>query len=83
MMCNILLNGIGMVCPRSGEFFAIETSHSNAATDQAFLDEADKSILNQLDFPTLSILIVILVYFVRKTKHLMNSFLCEFINIQF
>ena len=43
-MCNLLLNGIGMVCPRSGEFFAIEASHSDAATDQAFLDEADKSI---------------------------------------
>lgn len=29
---------------RSGEFFAIEASHSDAATCQAFLDEADRQI---------------------------------------
>jgi hypothetical protein len=34
----------GMVCPRSGAFFAIEASHSDSATYQAFLDEADKTI---------------------------------------
>ena len=41
---HLRINVIGMVCPRSGEFFAIEASHSDSATDQAFLDEADKSI---------------------------------------
>jgi hypothetical protein len=41
---HLRINVIGMVCPRSGEFFAIEASHSDSATYQAFLDEADKSI---------------------------------------
>ena len=41
---HLRMNVIGMVCPRSGEFFAIEASHSDSATYQAFLDEADKSI---------------------------------------
>jgi len=38
------MNVIGMVCPRTGQFFAIEASHSDSATYQAFLDEADKTI---------------------------------------
>ena len=41
---HLRINVIGMVCPRSGEFFAIEASHSDSATYQAFLDKADKSI---------------------------------------
>jgi len=41
---HLRMNVIGMVCPRSGEFFAIEASHSDSATYQAFLDEADKRI---------------------------------------
>jgi transposase len=41
---HLRMNVIGMVCPRSGEFFAIEASHSDAATYQAFLDEADRQI---------------------------------------
>jgi transposase len=41
---HLRMNVIGMVCPRSGEFFAIEASHSDSATYQAFLDEANKSI---------------------------------------
>ena len=41
---HLRINVIGMVCPRSAEFFAIEASHSDSATYQAFLDEADKSI---------------------------------------
>ena len=41
---HLRINVIGMVCPRSGEFFAIEASHSDSATYQAFLDEADKII---------------------------------------
>jgi DDE superfamily endonuclease len=38
------MNVIGMVCPRTGQFFAIETSHSDAETFQAFLDEASKFV---------------------------------------
>jgi transposase len=41
---HLRMNVIGMVCPRSGEFFAIEASHSDSATYQAFLDEADRQI---------------------------------------
>jgi transposase len=44
---HIRMNVMGMVCPRTGEFFAIETSHSDSETFQAFLDEADKSIVFQ------------------------------------
>ena len=44
---HLRINVIDMVCPRSAEFFAIEPSHSDSATYQAFLDEADKSILFQ------------------------------------
>lgn len=44
---HLRMNVIGMVCPRSGEFFAIEASHSDSATYQAFLDEASKQILFQ------------------------------------
>ena len=38
------MNVMGMVCPRTGQFFAIETSHSDAVLLQAFLDEAGKSV---------------------------------------
>ena len=41
---HLRMNVMGMVCPRTGEFFAIETSHSDSETFQAFLDEADKCI---------------------------------------
>jgi len=41
---HLRINVSGMVCPRSAEFFAIEASHSDSATYQAFLDQADKSI---------------------------------------
>lgn len=41
---HLRMNVIGMVCPRSGEFFAIEASHSDSATYQAFLNEADRQI---------------------------------------
>lgn len=37
---HIRLNVIGAVCPRTGEFFAIEASHCDTALFQAFLDEA-------------------------------------------
>lgn len=41
---HLRMNVMGMVCPRTGEFFAIEASHSDSETFQAFLHEADKSI---------------------------------------
>ena len=44
---HLRMNVMGMVCPRTGEFFAIETSHSDSETFQAFLDEANKSIVFQ------------------------------------
>jgi len=44
---HLRMNVIGMVCPRTGQFFAIEASHSDSATFQAFLDEADKTVTFQ------------------------------------
>ena len=41
---HLRMNVMGMVCPRSGQFFAIEASHSDAVLFQAFLDEADKAV---------------------------------------
>lgn len=38
------LSIIGTVCPRTGEFFAIEASHCDTAVFQAFLDEAARTI---------------------------------------
>ena len=38
------MNVIGAVCPRTGQFFAIEASHSDSLTFQAFLDEANKTV---------------------------------------
>lgn len=41
---HLRMNSIGMVCPRTGQFFAIEASHSDSVTFQAFLDEADTCV---------------------------------------
>lgn len=41
---HLRMNVMGMVCPRTGEFCAIETSHSDSETFQAFLTEAHQSI---------------------------------------
>jgi transposase len=41
---HLRMNVMGMVCPRTGEFFAIESSHSDTDTFQAFLTEAKKTI---------------------------------------
>jgi transposase len=41
---HIRLNILGTVCPRTGEFFAIEASHCDTDVFQAFLDEAAASI---------------------------------------
>jgi transposase len=42
---HIRLNILGSVCPRTGEFFAIEASHCDTDVFQAFLDEAARSII--------------------------------------
>jgi transposase len=42
---HIRLNILGCVCPRTGEFFAIEASHCDKDVFQAFLDEAIKTIV--------------------------------------
>lgn len=44
---HLRMNVIGMVCPRTGQFFAIEASHSDSVTYQAFLDQADKTAFFQ------------------------------------
>lgn len=44
---HLRMNVIGMVCPRTGQFFAIEASHSDSVTYQAFLDEAHKTVFFQ------------------------------------
>ena len=44
---HLRMNAIGMVCPRTGQFFAIEASHSDSVTYQAFIDEASKTVLFQ------------------------------------
>jgi len=41
---HIRLTILGAVCPRTGEFFAIEASHCDTDVFQAFLDEAATSI---------------------------------------
>ncbi len=41
---HVRLNILGCVCPRTGEFFAIEASHCDADVFQVFLDEAAQSI---------------------------------------
>ena len=41
---HIRMNVMGIVCPRQGEFFALEFSHSDLECFQAFLDEANELI---------------------------------------
>jgi len=41
---HLRMNVMGMVCPRTGQFFAIEASHADAETFQAFLNEAAKMV---------------------------------------
>jgi transposase len=41
---HIRVNILGCVCPRTGEFFAIEASHCDTDVFQAFLDEAAKTV---------------------------------------
>jgi len=42
------MNAIGRVCPRTGQFFEIDASHSDAVMFQAFLDEAAKAKVKEL-----------------------------------
>ena len=44
---HIRMNVTGMVCPRTGQFYALEFSHSDAETFQAFLDHANKDLTLQ------------------------------------
>ena len=41
---HIRMNVTGMICPRTGEFFGVEASHSDSDTFQAFLKEASRFI---------------------------------------
>jgi transposase len=41
---HIRMNVCGMVCPRTGQFYALEFSHSDVDTFQAFLNEANKDV---------------------------------------
>jgi transposase len=41
---HLRMNVCGMVCPRTGEFFALETTHSDGDTFQVFLREANGSL---------------------------------------
>jgi len=41
---HLRMNVTGMVCPRSGEFYALEFSHSDTEIFQAFLDNANADI---------------------------------------
>jgi hypothetical protein len=50
------MNVIGMVCPRTGQFFAIKASDADSATFQAFLEEKllerlDQAILDVINNP--------------------------------
>jgi transposase len=41
---HVRMNVSGMVCPRTGEFFALEMSHSDGEMFQIFLDEANREL---------------------------------------
>jgi transposase len=41
---HIRLSILGLVCPRTGEFFAIEASHTDTVVFQAFLDEIARCV---------------------------------------
>lgn len=41
---HLRMNVIGLVCPRTGEFFAIEASHVDTEMFQIFLDESNRTL---------------------------------------
>lgn len=42
---HLRMNVMGMVCPRTGQFFALEMSHSDRECFQVFLDQANASLV--------------------------------------
>jgi len=44
---HLRMSVTGMICPRTGEFYALEFSRSNSASLQAFLDHANADIVTQ------------------------------------
>lgn len=44
---HIRLSILGMVCPRTGELFTIEASHTDSEVFQAFLDESVKFVISK------------------------------------
>lgn len=44
---HIRMNATGMICPRTGEAFLLEFSHSDTAVFQAFLREASQAVSSQ------------------------------------
>jgi transposase len=44
---HIRMNACGMVCPRTGQFYALEFSHSDVETFQVFLNEANQDVQRQ------------------------------------
>ena len=41
---HLRMNVVGMICPRTGQFFALEMSHSDRDCFQVFLDQANASV---------------------------------------
>jgi transposase len=41
---HLRMNVSGMVCPRTGQFYALEFTHSDSDTFQVFLDEANRDL---------------------------------------
>ena len=41
---HVRMNVTGMVCPRTGQFYALEFSHSDSAVFQTFLDQANADV---------------------------------------
>jgi transposase len=41
---HIRMNATGIICPRTGEFYALEFTHSDSTVFQTFLDHANKDI---------------------------------------
>lgn len=41
---HLRMNVTGMICPRSGAFYALEFSHTNTAVFQAFLEHANRDL---------------------------------------
>jgi len=44
---HLRMNVTGMICPRTGAFYALEFSHSDSVTFQTFLDQADQDVSRQ------------------------------------